>query len=215
MDTPTVPAQGKAFATKGSETKKTKSSKGAAAGGKYLKAAEWNALSSDEQQKIIKSRSKSKGDDDDKSTSSSKSIKSLSKILKSLEKSNRKLKKSVSALQKSEEDGDESSISSSEGTHHFQMDLDLLEEQNPKIDLALKSSKNVDLDLRNVLLLDNQSTFDLFCNKKFTSQVTKATNALTMTSNGGGLKITKKCKIPGYKYSVWYSKKAITVLSTW
>ena len=69
---------------------------------------------------------------------------------------------------------------------------------------------NVDLDLRNVLLLDNQSTFDLCCNKKFTSQVTKSTNALTMTSNGGGLKITEKCKIPGYKYSVWYSKKAIT-----
>ncbi len=31
-----------------------------------------------------------------------------------------------------------------------------------------------------------------------------------MTSNGGGLKITEKCKIPGYKYLVWYSKKAIT-----
>ena len=27
---------------------------------------------------------------------------------------------------------------------------------------------------------------------------------------GGGLKITKKCKIPGYKYEVWFSKKAIT-----
>jgi hypothetical protein len=90
------------------------------------------------------------------------------------------------------------------------MNLDLLEEWNPKIVLALKSSKNVDLDLRNVLLLDNQSTFDLCCNKKFTSQVTKATNSLTMTSNDGGLKITEKCKIPGYKYSVWYSKKAIT-----
>ncbi len=58
LDTPTVPAQGTAFTTKGSETKK-KGSKGAAAGGKYLKAAEWNALSSDEQQKIIESRSKS------------------------------------------------------------------------------------------------------------------------------------------------------------
>jgi hypothetical protein len=31
-----------------------------------------------------------------------------------------------------------------------------------------------------------------------------------MTSNGDGLKITKKCKIPGYKYLVWFSKKAIT-----
>jgi hypothetical protein len=41
------------------------------------------------------------------------------------------------------------------------MDLDLLEERNPKIVLALKSSKNVDLDLRNVLLLDNQSTLQV------------------------------------------------------
>jgi hypothetical protein len=64
--------------------------------------------------------------------------------------------------------------------------------------------------LRNVLLLDNQSTFDLCCNKKFASKIIKAKNALQMTSNGGGLKITKKCKIPGYKYLVWYCKKAIT-----
>ncbi len=61
-----------------------------------------------------------------------------------------------------------------------------------------------------VLLLDNQSTFDLCYNKKFASKIIKAENALQMTSNGGGLKITEKCKIPGYKYLVWYSKKAIT-----
>ncbi len=210
LDTPTVPTQGTAFATKGTATKKKGIDKDAAAGGKYLKAAEWKALSSEEQEKIIEARRKSKGDDEDKSTSDSKSIKSLSKTLKSLEKSNRKLKKSVSVLQKCEEDGDDSSISSSEGTNHFQMELDLLEEQNPKIILALKSRKYDDLDLRNDLLLDNQSTFDLCCNKKFTSQIMKATNALTMTSNGGGLRITEKCKIPGYKYLVWYSKKAIT-----
>jgi hypothetical protein len=113
FDTPTVPAQGTAFATKGSETKKKGSNKAAAAGGKYLKTAEWNALSSDEQQKIIESRSKSKGNDDDKSTSSRNLIKSLSKTLKSLEKSNRRLKKSVSVLQKCEEEDDDSSISSS------------------------------------------------------------------------------------------------------
>jgi hypothetical protein len=77
--------------------------------------------------------------------------------------------------------------------------VEMLEERNPKIVLALKSKKFKDLDLRNVLLLDNQSTFDLCCNKRFTSKIFGATNALTMTSNGGGLRITKKCKIPGYK----------------
>jgi hypothetical protein len=46
--------------------------------------------------------------------------------------------------------------------------------------------------------------------QKIASKIIKAKNALQMTSNGGGLKITKKCKMPGYKYLVWYSKKAIT-----
>ena len=65
--------------------------------------------------------------------------------------------------------------------------------------------------MRNALLLDNQSMFDLCCNKRFKPTIMKVTrNALMMTSNGGGLTITEKCKIPGYKYPVWYSKKAIT-----
>jgi hypothetical protein len=31
-----------------------------------------------------------------------------------------------------------------------------------------------------------------------------------MTSNGGGLRISKKCRLPGYKFWVWFCKKAIT-----
>ncbi len=86
----------------------------------------------------------------------------------------------------------------------------MLKEHHPKIVLALKSRKFTDLDMRNVLLLDNKSTFNLCCNKRFAFKIFKAENALSMTSNGGGLKITKKCKIPGYKHLVWYSKEAIT-----
>ncbi len=160
--------------------------------------------------KVIEARKKYKANDDDYKSASSKPIKLLSKLLKLLEKSNRKLKKSVSALRKCKEDRNELLISSSEGTSHFQKDMDMLKEHNPKIDLALKSRKLDDLDLRNVLLLDNFSTFNLCCNKRFTSKIIKATNARMMRSNGGGLRITEKCKIPGYKYPVWYSKKAIT-----
>ena len=47
------------------------------------------------------------------------------------------------------------------------------------------------------------------CNKTFASKIIKAENALSMTSNCDGLKITEKCKIPSYKNLVWYSKKAI------
>ena len=80
----------------------------------------------------------------------------------------------------------------------------------PKIALALKSKKSMGLDLRNVLLLDNRSTFDLCCNEKFTSRIKPASNALDMTSNGGGLRFSKKCRLPGYKFWVWFSSKAIT-----
>ncbi len=72
----------------------------------------------------------------------------------------------------------------------------MLQESPPKIALALKSSKSIGLDLRNVLQVDNQSTFNLCCNN--------------MTSNGGGLKITEQSKIPGYKFWVWFNEKAIT-----
>jgi hypothetical protein len=66
------------------------------------------------------------------------------------------------------------------------------------------------LDLRIVLLLDNQSTFNLCCNRKFTSSVKTALNALNMTSNGGGFRTSEKCKLPVYKFWVWFSKKTIT-----
>jgi hypothetical protein len=131
--------------------------------------------------------------------------------MKALEKDNRRLKKSVSALQKCNEDDDNDSLLSSvEGSTHFQEVVEILSDSYPKIALALKSKKSMGLDLRNVLLLDNQSTFNLCCNRKFTSSVNTPLNALNMMSNGKGLRISEKCKLPGYKFWVWFSKKAIT-----
>jgi hypothetical protein len=66
------------------------------------------------------------------------------------------------------------------------------------------------MDLRYVLLLDNQLTFNLCCNRGFMFRIGKASCALNMTSNGGGLKITEQGKFPGYKFWVWFSKQAIT-----
>ena len=142
MDTPTIPVQGTVFVTGAKENKKKGSTK-AAVSGEYLKGAEWNALSKEEKAKVIETRKKSKAnanDDDYKSTSSSKSIMSLSKMLKPLEKIDRKVKRSVSTLQKYDED-EELTISPLEGTSHFQKNVDMLEEHNPKIVVALKSRK--------------------------------------------------------------------------
>ncbi len=120
-----------------------------------------------------------------------KTIRSLSKTMRLLEKDNKRLKKSVSALQKCNKDDDNDLfISMVEGSSHFQDALEMLKEHHTRIVLALKHRKFMELDLRNVLLLDNQLTFDLCCNKKFASKIIKAKNALQMTSNSGGLKIT-------------------------
>jgi hypothetical protein len=102
----------------------------------------------------------------------------------------------------------DSSKSSAEGSSQFQKAIEFLEESYPKIALALKSSKSLDLDLRCVLLLDNQSTFDLCCNRGFMFMIRKASCALNMTSNGGGLKIIKQSKFLGYKFWVWFSNQA-------
>jgi hypothetical protein len=77
-----------------------------------------------------------------------------------LEKNNQQLKKSVSALQKcNEDDNDDFLLSRVEGSNHFQDAMEMLKEHHSKIFLALKLKKFTDLDLRNVLLLDNQLTF--------------------------------------------------------
>ena len=147
------------------------------------------------------------GSDDDKSASSnnsSKSIKSLTKQIKTL-------KKSVSALQAHNEDSDDdSSLSSVAGDAHFQYACAAIGTSHPKIAMALKSHKARDLDLRSVWLLDNQSTFDLCCNADFAQKKRIAKRAMNMSSNGGNMRISKECKVLGYDSWVWYTKRAMT-----
>ncbi len=131
-------------------------------------------------------------------------IKSITKTMKSFEKDNCRPKKSLSTLQKCNKDEDNDlSISSAKGSSHFQEAMEMLQESHPKIALALKSRKSIGFGLSYVLLLDNQSTFNLCCNRMFVFLVRKAMHALNMTINGGGLKIMGQCKIHGYKFWVW------------
>jgi hypothetical protein len=76
--------------------------------------------------------------------------------------------------------------------------------------MALKSHKARDLDLRSVWLLDNQSTFDLCCNPDFAHKRRDAKRAMHMSSNGGGIRISNKCKVLGYNFWVWFTKWAMT-----
>jgi hypothetical protein len=117
--------------------------KKASSGTKYISNSDWKTMSPEAQTKVINVHKKAAEDDDNEkssaSTKSAKTMKSISKTMKSLEKDNRKLKKSVSALQKCKEDGDNDlSISSTEGSSHFQKAIKFLEVSYPKIALALK-----------------------------------------------------------------------------
>ena len=87
LDTLVIPAQGTAFVTNSQGDKKKVKGKIKT---KYLKDTEWNALSPEAQSKIIEAHKKGKDDEEDEksvvSNKSSKTIESLSKTMKSLEK---------------------------------------------------------------------------------------------------------------------------------
>jgi hypothetical protein len=178
LDVAPVPAQGMAFATASCKGKGKKASGRT----KYISNSNWKAISPEAQTKVINACKKAaENDDDEKSSASAKSaktMKSISKTMKSMEKDNPRLKKSVRALQIYKEDDDNDlSISSAEGSSHFQKAIKFLKELYPKITLALKLSKSLDLDLRYVLLLDNHSTFDLCCNRGFMFMIRKVSCA--------------------------------------
>jgi hypothetical protein len=121
------------------------------------------------------------------------------------------LKKLVSALQAHKEDtDDDSNLSSEDGDAHFQNACAAIEATNPKVAMALKSHNAWGLDLRSVWLLDNQSTFDLCCNLDFAGKRCNAKRAMNMSSNEGGLGISKKYMVPGYDFWVWFTTRAMT-----
>jgi hypothetical protein len=142
LDVALMPAKGTTFTTTSCKGKGKKASGRT----KYISNSDWKAMSPEAQTKVINIRKKAAKDDDDEisfaSAKSTKAMKSISKMVASLEKDNRRLKKSVSVLQKCKEDDDnDSSISSAEGSNHFQKAIKFLEESYPKIALALKLSK--------------------------------------------------------------------------
>ena len=76
----------------------------------------------------------------------------------------------------------------------------------------MKQSKGEfnNLNLREVLLLDNQSTMSLFCHKKLVDNIRNSDKPLTLHSNGGSMEVNKVASTGKGKPDIWFSTKAIT-----
>jgi hypothetical protein len=164
-----------------------------------------------------------------KSSKSSKSSKtSKASKTNSINKAQKRLKKSFATLStKIDELENESDLSDSEsdeeGDSHFQTGTltgyqmmqhettlqQTFEKRNADVLFKLGGSKTK-LDLRKVVLLDSQSTMDLFCNPHLVKEVTKTSNVMNLQSNGGTMQIRHKASISGYHKQVWFSKFALT-----
>jgi hypothetical protein len=66
------------------------------------------------------------------------------------------------------------------------------------------------LDLREVILLDSQSTIDLVCNKELVTDISESDKIMQLKSNGGVMTINQRARMKGYANLVWFSKDAIT-----
>jgi uncharacterized protein YodC (DUF2158 family) len=66
------------------------------------------------------------------------------------------------------------------------------------------------LDLREIILLDRQSTRDLICNPNLVKKIFRSSKEMQLKSNGGSMTVKHKAKMAGYHREVWYDKKAIT-----
>jgi hypothetical protein len=74
--------------------------------------------------------------------------------------------------------------------------------------------KSVDLDLREIILLDSQSTMDLFCNQALIGNSFKANTSMHLQSNGRTMMVMLQACVPGYHKPIWFKKSTITNIIT-
>jgi hypothetical protein len=76
--------------------------------------------------------------------------------------------------------------------------------------LFKQTGSSIKLDLREVILLDSQSTMDLFCNSALVSKTSKSKSSMRLKSNSGTMVVTRKAMMPGYNKTVLFSTRDIT-----
>jgi hypothetical protein len=162
---------------------------------------------------------KSKNDDDETYVASAASrVKKLKKDFKSMKKAFTTVNIQLENMK--EADSDLSGSEDDNYQSHFIMDAAIQFAQVEKefeptiVNIFKQAGALVKIDLREVILLDSQSTMDLFCNVALVSKTRKFATRMRLKSNGGTMVVTRKDTMPGYNKDVWFSTRAITNIIT-
>jgi hypothetical protein len=139
---------------------------------------------------------KKPSDEDDRSTASAaSSFKKLKKDLKSIKKACTTVNTQLVQLKEAYSDISESEV---EEASHFQVDqarqfAQLDKKFEPRFAKLFKQAgSSIKLDLKEVILLDSQSTMDLFCNSALVSNISKSRYSMQLKSNDGTMVDTRK-----------------------
>ena len=153
-------------------------------------------------------------DNDDRSVeSTADSVRKLKKDLKLMKKNFSTVNTQLTQLNEVVDGSDLSDSVEYKEDSHFQLEFAQVEHNfEPRIAtiLNLLASHESKTDLTQVILLNNQSTMDLFCNKSLVSTTFESKTPMRLKSNGGTMKFNHKATINGYQRQVWFSKNAIT-----
>ena len=164
---------------------------------------------------------KKDNEDDAKTTvsaASAKQVKKLTKEIKGMKKAFTTVSTELQQIKENQEASDISDSDSNEESSHFQFGnqgfqfAQLDDQFEPRIRNLFKQAEptKIQLNLREVILLDSQSTMDLICNKGLVEKTFKSRSRMKLRSNGGSMMVTHKASLPGYHNKVWYSDRAIT-----
>jgi hypothetical protein len=161
--------------------------------------------------------SKKSNSNDDDGSSAAATVNSVKKLQKDIKYTRKAFATVNTQLEKLKEA--ESDISESEGedeASHFQMDVALQfaqveKEFEPRIAKLFKQAgSKIKLEFREIIILDSQSTMDLFFIAALVSKTSKSKSIMRLKRNVGTMAVSRKATLPGYNKSVWFSTRAIT-----
>ena len=144
-------------------------------------------------------------------------MKSVTKFTKDF----KKMKKAFTPLQHLQES--ESNLSDDEyedRASHFQIAgsrfqvTQLNQEFKPRIAKLFNQAQevNIKLNLKEIILLDSQSTIIFFCNTALVANKFKSSNIMRLKSNGGTMLVTHKGEMAGYHKKIGLARELLQIL---